>query len=62
MGVLFDELSALYAAHREGRDAQLAALPVQYADLSPDYAACSVTRRSSPDACPCWNQQITYRG
>ncbi|HEX2077204.1 MAG TPA: amino acid adenylation domain-containing protein, partial [Longimicrobium sp.] len=24
MGVLFDELSALYAAHREGRDAQLA--------------------------------------
>jgi amino acid adenylation domain-containing protein len=34
MGVLFDELSALYAAHREGRDAQLAALPVQYADYA----------------------------
>ncbi len=34
MGVLFEELSALYAAHREGRDAQLAALPVQYADYA----------------------------
>ncbi|HEU0052779.1 MAG TPA: condensation domain-containing protein, partial [Longimicrobium sp.] len=34
MGVLFDELSALYAAHREGRDARLAALPVQYADYA----------------------------
>jgi amino acid adenylation domain-containing protein len=34
MGVLFAELSALYAAHREGRDAQLAALPVQYADYA----------------------------
>ncbi|HEX8246534.1 MAG TPA: condensation domain-containing protein, partial [Longimicrobium sp.] len=33
-GVLFGELSALYAAHREGRDAQLAALPVQYADFA----------------------------
>ncbi|MBW3655302.1 MAG: amino acid adenylation domain-containing protein, partial [Gemmatimonadetes bacterium] len=34
MGVLFEELSALYAAHREGRDARLAALPVQYADYA----------------------------
>jgi amino acid adenylation domain-containing protein len=34
MGVLYDELSALYAAHREGRDARLAALPVQYADYA----------------------------
>jgi len=34
MGVLFDEISALYAAHREGRDARLAALPVQYADYA----------------------------
>ncbi|HEX9938621.1 MAG TPA: amino acid adenylation domain-containing protein, partial [Longimicrobium sp.] len=34
MGVLFDELSALYAAHREGSDARLAALPVQYADYA----------------------------
>ncbi|HEX2080603.1 MAG TPA: non-ribosomal peptide synthase/polyketide synthase [Longimicrobium sp.] len=34
MGVLFGELSALYAAHREGRDAYLATLPVQYADYA----------------------------
>ncbi|WP_420124962.1 non-ribosomal peptide synthase/polyketide synthase [Longimicrobium sp.] len=34
MGVLFDELSALYAAHREGRDPRLAPLPVQYADYA----------------------------
>ncbi|HEX9936473.1 MAG TPA: condensation domain-containing protein, partial [Longimicrobium sp.] len=34
MGVFFDELSALYAAHRQGSDAQLAALPVQYADYA----------------------------
>jgi amino acid adenylation domain-containing protein len=34
IGVLFDELSALYAAHREGGDAWLAALPVQYADYA----------------------------
>jgi amino acid adenylation domain-containing protein len=34
MGVLYDELSALYAAHCEGRDARLAALPVQYADYA----------------------------
>jgi amino acid adenylation domain-containing protein len=34
MGVLFDELSALYAAHREGRDARLAPLAVQYADYA----------------------------
>ena len=33
-GVLFGELSALYAAHREGRDASLPALPVQYADYA----------------------------
>jgi amino acid adenylation domain-containing protein len=33
-GVLFDEIAAFYAAHREGRDAQLAALPVQYADYA----------------------------
>ncbi|HEV3048834.1 MAG TPA: amino acid adenylation domain-containing protein, partial [Longimicrobium sp.] len=33
-GVLFDEISALYAAHREGRAARLAALPVQYADYA----------------------------
>ncbi|HET7461733.1 MAG TPA: amino acid adenylation domain-containing protein, partial [Longimicrobium sp.] len=34
MGVFFDELSALYAAHREGRPAGLAGLPVQYADYA----------------------------
>ncbi|HEX6373940.1 MAG TPA: amino acid adenylation domain-containing protein [Longimicrobium sp.] len=34
MGVLTDELSALYAAHREGRDAELPVLPVQYADYA----------------------------
>ncbi|HEX6373941.1 MAG TPA: amino acid adenylation domain-containing protein, partial [Longimicrobium sp.] len=34
MGVLTGELSALYAAHREGREAQLPALPVQYADYA----------------------------
>ncbi|HEY7768733.1 amino acid adenylation domain-containing protein, partial [Longimicrobium sp.] len=34
LGVLLDELSALYAAHREGRDARLAPLPVQYADYA----------------------------
>ncbi|HEY0022717.1 MAG TPA: non-ribosomal peptide synthase/polyketide synthase [Longimicrobium sp.] len=34
MGVLFEELSALYAAQREGREARLAALPVQYADYA----------------------------
>ena len=34
MGVLYGELSALYAAYREGRDARLAALPVQYADYA----------------------------
>ncbi|HEU4884413.1 MAG TPA: amino acid adenylation domain-containing protein, partial [Longimicrobium sp.] len=34
VGVLFDELSALYAARREGREARLAALPVQYADYA----------------------------
>ncbi|HEX6373281.1 MAG TPA: amino acid adenylation domain-containing protein, partial [Longimicrobium sp.] len=33
-GVFFGELSALYAAHREGRDAELSALPVQYADFA----------------------------
>ncbi|HEY7769566.1 condensation domain-containing protein, partial [Longimicrobium sp.] len=33
-GVLFDELSALYAAHRDGREARLPALPVQYADYA----------------------------
>ncbi|HYR06432.1 MAG TPA: amino acid adenylation domain-containing protein, partial [Longimicrobium sp.] len=33
-GVLFDELSALYAAHREGRAAHLPGLPVQYADYA----------------------------
>ncbi|HVG43089.1 MAG TPA: amino acid adenylation domain-containing protein, partial [Longimicrobium sp.] len=33
-GVLFDEISALYAAHREGREAHLAELPVQYADYA----------------------------
>ncbi|HEX2077205.1 MAG TPA: amino acid adenylation domain-containing protein, partial [Longimicrobium sp.] len=34
MGVLFDDLSALYAAHREGREAHLPELPVQYADYA----------------------------
>ncbi|HEU0052101.1 MAG TPA: condensation domain-containing protein, partial [Longimicrobium sp.] len=34
MGVLFRELSALYAAYREGRESPLADLPVQYADYA----------------------------
>ncbi|HEU4881787.1 MAG TPA: amino acid adenylation domain-containing protein, partial [Longimicrobium sp.] len=34
MGVLFGELSALYAAHRAGREPDLAPLPVQYADFA----------------------------
>ncbi|HZG42551.1 MAG TPA: amino acid adenylation domain-containing protein, partial [Longimicrobium sp.] len=34
MGVLFRELSALYAAYREGRESPLAELPVQYADYA----------------------------
>jgi amino acid adenylation domain-containing protein/thioester reductase-like protein len=34
MGVLTGELSALYGAHREGREAHLPALPVQYADYA----------------------------
>jgi amino acid adenylation domain-containing protein len=34
MGVLTREVAALYAAHREGGDARLAALPVQYADYA----------------------------
>ncbi|HEU0055422.1 MAG TPA: amino acid adenylation domain-containing protein, partial [Longimicrobium sp.] len=34
MGVLTGELAALYAAHHEGRDADLPALPVQYADYA----------------------------
>ncbi|HET7462386.1 MAG TPA: amino acid adenylation domain-containing protein [Longimicrobium sp.] len=34
LGVLFGELSALYAAHHEGREAQLSPLPVQYADYA----------------------------
>ena len=34
MGVLFGELSARYAAHRAGREAELPALPVQYADYA----------------------------
>jgi amino acid adenylation domain-containing protein len=34
MGVLFGELSALYAAHRAGREPALPALPVQYADFA----------------------------
>ncbi|HEX8319616.1 amino acid adenylation domain-containing protein, partial [Longimicrobium sp.] len=33
-GVLFDELSSLYAAHRSGREAHLPELPVQYADYA----------------------------
>ena len=34
MGVLFDELSALYAAHARGTEAALPALPLQYADYA----------------------------
>ncbi|HST59909.1 MAG TPA: condensation domain-containing protein, partial [Longimicrobium sp.] len=34
MGVLFRELSALYAAHARGGEAELPALPVQYADYA----------------------------
>ncbi|HEX2077404.1 MAG TPA: amino acid adenylation domain-containing protein, partial [Longimicrobium sp.] len=34
LGVFFDEISALYAAHREGRQADLPGLPVQYADYA----------------------------
>ncbi|HEX2079654.1 MAG TPA: amino acid adenylation domain-containing protein, partial [Longimicrobium sp.] len=34
LGVFFDEISALYAAHREGREAELPGLPVQYADYA----------------------------
>jgi amino acid adenylation domain-containing protein len=34
LGVLFRELSAFYGAAREGRDAALAPLPVQYADYA----------------------------
>uniref|UniRef100_UPI003B3A4085 amino acid adenylation domain-containing protein n=1 Tax=Longimicrobium sp. TaxID=2029185 RepID=UPI003B3A4085 len=34
MGVLYRELSALYAAQREGREASLPKLPVQYADYA----------------------------
>ncbi|HEX8317855.1 non-ribosomal peptide synthase/polyketide synthase [Longimicrobium sp.] len=34
MGVLFAELGALYAAHVQGREANLPALPVQYADYA----------------------------
>ncbi|WP_420130057.1 amino acid adenylation domain-containing protein, partial [Longimicrobium sp.] len=34
MGVLFRELSALYAAYERGADAQLPPLPVQYADFA----------------------------
>ncbi|HST60355.1 MAG TPA: amino acid adenylation domain-containing protein [Longimicrobium sp.] len=34
MGVLFRELSSLYAAYREGRESPLPALPVQYADYA----------------------------
>ncbi|MET0400432.1 MAG: amino acid adenylation domain-containing protein, partial [Longimicrobiaceae bacterium] len=34
MGVLFRELSALYAAYREGRNSPLAELAVQYADYA----------------------------
>ncbi|WP_420127104.1 non-ribosomal peptide synthase/polyketide synthase [Longimicrobium sp.] len=33
-GVLFRELSALYAAYREGRESPLPELPVQYADFA----------------------------
>ncbi|HEU0299357.1 MAG TPA: amino acid adenylation domain-containing protein, partial [Longimicrobium sp.] len=34
LNVLYDELEALYAAEREGRDAALPPLPVQYADFA----------------------------
>ncbi|HEX6747845.1 MAG TPA: non-ribosomal peptide synthase/polyketide synthase [Longimicrobium sp.] len=34
VGVLFRELSALYAAYREGRESPLSELPVQYADFA----------------------------
>ncbi|HEU0052350.1 MAG TPA: condensation domain-containing protein, partial [Longimicrobium sp.] len=34
MGVLFRELSALYAAYREGSESPLSELPVQYADYA----------------------------
>ncbi len=34
MGILFRELSALYAAYREGAESPLAELPVQYADYA----------------------------
>jgi amino acid adenylation domain-containing protein len=34
MGVLFAELSALYAAHVQGREADLSELPIQYADYA----------------------------
>src|SRR4051812_10868223 len=34
LGVLFGELSALYAAYREGRESPLPELPVQYADYA----------------------------
>jgi amino acid adenylation domain-containing protein len=34
MGVLFRELSTLYAAYREGRESPLSELPVQYADYA----------------------------
>ena len=34
MGVLFRELWALYAAHRDGTEPELAGLPVQYADYA----------------------------
>ncbi|MFJ7313616.1 non-ribosomal peptide synthase/polyketide synthase [Pseudomonas sp. NPDC098747] len=34
MGIMVDELVALYAAHSQGKTAQLPALPVQYADYA----------------------------
>ncbi|HEY0022716.1 MAG TPA: non-ribosomal peptide synthase/polyketide synthase [Longimicrobium sp.] len=34
MGVFFREMSALYAAYREGRESPLSELPVQYADYA----------------------------
>jgi amino acid adenylation domain-containing protein len=34
LGVLFREISALYAAYREGRESPLSELPVQYADYA----------------------------
>ena len=34
MGVLIEEFSALYAAHAQGRTAELPALPIQYADYA----------------------------